>query len=235
MKRIFILIVMALLFSGNIYAENINSTRVNEALKDSLDRYGRWKRIIFDDGTIVSGASGASKVDIMNGTATNLTLLGTTNMQGNSITYSGDWTATSNGTHTVKASTGNNIVLEVTGGGNINFKGFGAGTAGFDAAGNVTTSSDIRKKNIQREFTVGLKEIVQIKPIIYKWKEETGLEAQHEYAGFSAQDVLTYIPEAVGIDKEGYYTLSDRAIIAALCNAINELNFKVEQLEAQSK
>lgn len=200
----------------------LENTKVQQALARSID----------SDGNI---ASGASKVDIMNGTATNLTLLGTTNMQGNSITYSGDWTATSNGTHTVKASTGNNIVLEVTGGGNINFKGFGAGTAGFDVAGNVTTSSDIRKKNIQREFTVGLKEIVQIKPIIYKWKEETGLEAQHEYAGFSAQDVLTYIPEAVGIDKEGYYTISDRAIIAALCNAISELNSKIKQLEAQSR
>lgn len=51
MKRILLLIIIALCFSGNIYAENINSTRVNEALKDSLDRYGRWKKIEFSDGT----------------------------------------------------------------------------------------------------------------------------------------------------------------------------------------
>lgn len=60
MKRIFILIVMALLFFGNIYAENINSTRVNEALKDSLDRYGRWKSITFDDGTSMTTAASTS-------------------------------------------------------------------------------------------------------------------------------------------------------------------------------
>jgi ubiquinone biosynthesis protein UbiJ len=74
--------------------------------------------------------------------------------------------------------------------------------------------------------------------------------------GFIAQDVLDAIPEAVGTMKTSdtekddaenpgkkikhtkreaaeFLTLSDRPIIAALVNAVKELNAKNEELEAR--
>ena len=44
-----------------------------------------------------------------------------------------------------------------------------------------------------------------------------------------------YYPEAVGTDKKGYLTLSDRPLIAALVNAIKELSAEVEELKAEIK
>ena len=94
--------------------------------------------------------------------------------------------------------------------GTVRFAHFGAGTATFDASGNISTTSDIRLKNIHGELKYGLKEILQINPILFKWKKESGLETEHTYAGFSAQNVMKVIPEAVGQDSRGYYTLDER-------------------------
>ena len=53
-------------------------------------------------------------------------------------------------------------------------------------------------------------------------------------AGFIAQDVQRVIPEAVGVmnDGTGHLTLSDRAIIAALVNATQELHYQLRVLQA---
>lgn len=58
---------------------------------------------------------------------------------------------------------------------------------------------------------------------------------KNPYSGFSAQNVQSAIPEAVGSDKKGFLTLSDRPILAASVNAIKELNAKNEALEAENK
>lgn len=59
MKKIFIVVII-LILAGTVYAENINSTRVNETLKDTLDRYGRWTKIEFSDGTEMATAGGGA-------------------------------------------------------------------------------------------------------------------------------------------------------------------------------
>ena len=110
---------------------------------------------------------------------------------------------------------------------------YGAGTATFDASGNITSVSDERLKDIQGNFKAGLPEILQINPIIYKWNKESGLETESIYAGFSAQNVMKYIPEAVGKDKRGYYTFADRPVTAALVNAIKELASTTVSLQNQ--
>ena len=74
-----------------------------------------------------------------------------------------------------------------------------------------------------------------LKPINYQWKEISGLEQEGTYRGFSAQNVQSVLPEAVGTDKKGYLTLSDRPLIAALVNAIKELSAEVEELKAEIK
>ncbi|KKU30601.1 MAG: hypothetical protein UX45_C0041G0001 [Candidatus Uhrbacteria bacterium GW2011_GWF2_46_218] len=120
----------------------------------------------------------------------------------------------------------------------VQFSGYGAGTATFDASGNITSVSDMNKKNYISDFTGGLESIMGIKPINYMWKPETGLDTVNVYTGFSAQNVKEFIPEAV-FGTEGNYSLSDRPIIAALVNGMKEQQLvienqtkRIEQLEA---
>ncbi len=107
--------------------------------------------------------------------------------------------------------------------GTVRFSNFGAGTLTTDASGNLSVSSDERLKNIDGEFTRGLADIVKLTPISYHWNDISGLDKSTQYAGFSAQNVQTAIPEAVGSSTNGYLTLQDRPLIAALVNAIKEL------------
>ena len=102
-------------------------------------------------------------------------------------------------------------------------------------AGIVTTSSDERLKDIQSEFTTGIEAILRLNPINYKWNEESGLESEYIHAGFSAQNVQSVIPQAVGTNSKGYLTLGDRPIIAALVNAVKELVEKNETLSDKNE
>lgn len=117
--------------------------------------------------------------------------------------------------------------------GTLQFTAYGAGALTTDASGNVTAVSDERLKYIQRPFTDGLQQISKLRPIVYKWRPESKLETQHEYAGFSAQNVKQFIPEAVGQDPSGHLTLQDRPIEAALVNAVQELSAQVKYLQAR--
>ena len=126
-------------------------------------------------------------------------------------------------------------LMRVKGSGVIQFSDYGAGSLSTDASGNLSVSSDERLKNIQGNFTKGLQAILALKPINYQWKEISGLEQEGTYSGFSAQNVQSVLPEAVGTDKKGYLTLSDRPLIAALVNAIKELSAEVEELKAEIK
>ncbi|MFA6158303.1 MAG: tail fiber domain-containing protein, partial [Candidatus Paceibacterota bacterium] len=115
---------------------------------------------------------------------------------------------------------------------------FGAlGSAGAslvtDADGNVTVSSDERLKDVQGSFTRGLSAIDGINPITYKWNSMSGLDTQGLYTGFSAQNIQANIPEAVGTDRRGYLTLSDRPILAAAVNAIKELDINLASTTAR--
>jgi hypothetical protein len=99
-----------------------------------------------------------------------------------------------------------------------------------DAYGNVTVSSDERLKDVQGQFTRGLSDLSKISPITYKWNGVSGFDTAGLYTGFSAQNVQSAIPEAVGTDSRGYLTLSDRPILAAVVNAVKELSAKVDAL-----
>lgn len=112
---------------------------------------------------------------------------------------------------------------------------YGAGTATFDASGNISSVSDERMKIIQGKYTAGLKELMGIEPINYKWNKKSGMETKHTYAGFSAQNIQKVMPDAVYANKEGTLSFNDRAILAAAVNAIKELNAKVIGLKAKVK
>lgn len=120
--------------------------------------------------------------------------------------------------------------LDVTG--SVRFGSFGAGTLQTDANGNLSVSSDGRLKDILGAFTRGLEAIEAIKPILYRWKPESGLDTVNAYVGMTAQNVETSIPEAVGCDPKNFLTLNDRALIATLINSVKELSVRLRKLEA---
>ncbi len=117
--------------------------------------------------------------------------------------------------------------------GAVRMDSFGAGAATFDGSGNISSASDGKLKDIQKEFTKGLEALSTIKPVIYKWNKESEMDMRHEYAGLIAQNVQESIPEAIGQDAKGYLSLQDRALIAVLINAVNELSSKVKRLEGE--
>lgn len=109
-------------------------------------------------------------------------------------------------------------------GGPVRMDNYGAGTATFDASGNITSVSDMRLKNLQGMYGVGLKQLMQINPIVYKYNTKSKLDTVNNYIGFSAQNVKDALGEnAVGVNKDGYYSLQDRAILAVLTNSVKEL------------
>lgn len=101
---------------------------------------------------------------------------------------------------------------------------YGAGAATFDSSGNITSVSDARFKNIDRPFFRGLEAIRKLDPQVFHWNAKSGLNQSDVNAGFVAQNVREAIPEAVGQNKDGYLTLADRPITAALVNAVKELD-----------
>ena len=88
-------------------------------------------------------------------------------------------------------------------------------------------TSDERLKKDIKDFKLGLKEILNLQPRLFKWKDsDRGLDFN---AGFIAQEVELFIPQAVGINGDGYKSLSDKPIIATLVNSTKELNIKIEK------
>lgn len=113
--------------------------------------------------------------------------------------------------------------------GSVRFAALGSAGASLvtDVLGNVTVSSDERLKDKQSDFTKGIREILKINPINYRWNATSGLDTQNIYTGFSAQNIQTTIPEAVATDTRGFLTLSDRPILATLVNSIKEMYKKI--------
>ncbi len=114
--------------------------------------------------------------------------------------------------------------------GAIRFHNYGAGTLTTDSSGNITATSDARFKDVQGPFNKGLKEILSLKPVLYKWNGKSGMETKGVYAGFLAQDVQKVIPEATFKNQDGFYSFQDRPVTAALVNAIKELSAQVDAL-----
>jgi trimeric autotransporter adhesin len=103
-----------------------------------------------------------------------------------------------------------------------------------------TIISDLRLKNIDGTYTKGLQEILQLKPLLYHYKNtgdvsfsEKTLNTQS--VGFLAQDVQQVFPECVSEDANGYLNLNIHAIIIAQVNAIREQQEMIEELKKQNE
>ena len=85
---------------------------------------------------------------------------------------------------------------------------------------------DIRKKKDIGNLQRGLVEVVQLRPVQFKWKEEFDNSTELNY-GFIAQEFEEVIPELVGQDSQGYKYIQN-AFQPLLVNAIKDLNSKYE-------
>lgn len=110
---------------------------------------------------------------------------------------------------------------------------YGAGTLTTDSSGNVTASSDERLKDITGGFTRGIADLAAMDPaVMYRWKREEADGVDAQYAGWTAQGVAKGIPEAVSTGPDGYLTLAERPILAAVVNGLLDLNTREEALQA---
>lgn len=149
----------------------------------------------------------------------------------------------SDGQYTVlNASTGSTIYIgqdsnanvQLTAGGGTTtvntglvLNGLATCTLQVNGAGSVGCVSDSAAKRDIQSWSPGLDAIAQLRPVSYRWKEGDQAPA----VGFLAQEVGDVIPEAVRRQEwgGGMLTLDDRAILAALVNAVKELRDEQRQ------
>lgn len=118
-------------------------------------------------------------------------------------------------------------------GGTVKFSHFGAGTATFDASGNISSVSDERHKRDIRPFERGIEALMHLRPILHGYNELSGLDQErNDYAGFSAQNVEGWIPEAVSAGSDGTLSFSDRPVLAVVVNSVQDHEKRISRLEA---
>ena len=115
-----------------------------------------------------------------------------------------------------------NTIAVVAGGAITTFTTAGVSSVDFIA------SSDIRLKNVTGSITNALATVNKLNAIRYTWKDK---EDDKEHIGFSAQEVLELVPEAVYGSEETEYGISYGKLVPVLVEAIKELTAEVEALK----
>jgi hypothetical protein len=102
------------------------------------------------------------------------------------------------------------------------------------STGIYTPLSDFNKKKDFEASKIGLKEILQLKPTLYRMKSDK-TESSKEL-GFIAQEVKEFIPQAYSESINGDETfigLNYNGIVAALVKAVQEQQSQIESLKNQ--
>jgi hypothetical protein len=107
------------------------------------------------------------------------------------------------------------------------------------ASSTWTIVSDERLKTVRGSYNKGLKELMQLQPIVYNYKNVgervfADQVLEKEAVGFSAQEVQKVFPEAVGLDSDGYLNLDMHALLVAYLNAIKEQQNQLDRLESEN-
>ena len=104
-----------------------------------------------------------------------------------------------------------------------------------NSTGIYTPVSNINKKKDFEASTIGLNEVLQLKPTLYRMKADD--ESEPKQLGFLAQEVEPFIPQAYveskGEDK--FIGLNYNAIVAALVKAVQEQNQTIQSLQEQNQ
>jgi len=74
---------------------------------------------------------------------------------------------------------------------------------------------------------------MQLNPTYYRWNEDSEFHTEYEELGFIAQEVASVIPAASPEpeQEDRYKNYHDRAIIAVLTKAIQELQAEIDELK----
>lgn len=100
-----------------------------------------------------------------------------------------------------------------------------------DFRGSVTSSSDIRKKNIIRNLSLTVDDIAKLQSILFRYKEDDG----RDHAGLIAQEVLKVAPWAVLTDDKGFYVVDYQGLFAvgitSLASEIAEMKKNIKQIQ----
>lgn len=116
-------------------------------------------------------------------------------------------------------------LLHVSGGNirNSALAGVGNRAVYSDANGTLTNSSSdgTLKEDIQ-DLRATLRNALQLRPVSFLWKDKERFGSQREI-GFIAQEVMGIVPEVVGRNSDGTYTVDYPKLVAVLAGAIQEL------------
>jgi hypothetical protein len=111
------------------------------------------------------------------------------------------------------------------------------GNAFKPGGGSWGTSSDERLKQDIRPLADALERLLQLQPIAFEWKEpEKQGNLTGPQMGFLAKEVESVFPEWVGVDPQGYRTLTIRGFEALAVEALKRLkeeNDKLKDMLAQ--
>jgi len=104
------------------------------------------------------------------------------------------------------------------------------GSADKPGGGSWETYSDGRLKTVNGSFGSGLDQVMQLRPIRYRYKADNaiGIRDRDEHIGVAAQEVQRVIPEAVTENDKGYLLVNNDPIIWSLVNAIQEQQREIE-------
>jgi hypothetical protein len=125
-------------------------------------------------------------------------------------------------------SNANRYTFYATGGVSYWFNGGNIASINM-TTGAYTALSDVNKKKDFEESNIGLAEVMQLKPTLFRMKTDSNSDAKQ--LGFIAQEVKDYIPQAYTETSEGFIGLQDRPIIAALTKAVQELKAELDTLK----
>ena len=148
---------------------------------------------------------------------------------------------------TALGSTAVGVASALTTTNNYQVNSFGVGTAGSGTAGeiratnNITAyyTSDIRLKTNVKSIDSCLDKVAKLRGVYFDWKDEVikarggddGYFVRTHDIGVIAQEVEAVVPEAVGINAEGFKAVRYELIIPLLINAINELRQEIKDLK----
>jgi hypothetical protein len=111
------------------------------------------------------------------------------------------------------------------------------GVASKPGGGTWAAFSDIRLKDIHGQYNRSLKDIIQLQPVRFNYKDgnELDLPSEPEYVGFVAQDVQKVFPETINETPGGYLEFDMHPVNVAMVNALKELNQHIELINIENQ
>jgi hypothetical protein len=116
--------------------------------------------------------------------------------------------------------------------GTIRLDSLGTGTV-YSTGGTLSVVSDMTLKNDDGFIDNALQKVMNLKPRYFYWKEESKLPTDIRQLGFYAQEVNQSLgEEAANTPKENdKWGIYDRALIAMLTKAVQELKAEIDELK----